>query len=80
MSAASLSWSSSSWLQNCCLTKGTSNEAAKIAEKTSILTVVAQKKAKKIRKVILGLISFREIWGSSFMVFHALNLFGGFNI
>ncbi|KAI5666433.1 hypothetical protein M9H77_16286 [Catharanthus roseus] len=53
MSAASLSWSSSSWLQNHCLTKSMNSEATKFTETTLSLAVVAQKKAKKTRKIIL---------------------------
>nr|XP_027102779.1 50S ribosomal protein L9, chloroplastic-like [Coffea arabica] len=51
--AASLSWGSSSWLSSHCLTQCMRPEATKLPEKASILMVVAQKKAKKTRKIIL---------------------------
>ncbi|XP_071932590.1 large ribosomal subunit protein bL9c-like [Coffea arabica] len=51
--AASLSWGSSSWLSSHCLTQCMRPDATKLPEKTSILMVVAQKKAKKTRKIIL---------------------------
>ncbi|OIT40304.1 PREDICTED: 50S ribosomal protein L9, chloroplastic [Nicotiana attenuata] len=40
-------------LHNYSLAKSTNSETAKLSERTSILTIVAQKKAKKIRKIIL---------------------------
>ncbi|KAK4358655.1 hypothetical protein RND71_020884 [Anisodus tanguticus] len=51
--ATSLSWSSSFCLHNYTLAKSTNLETSKLSERTSILTIVAQKKAKKIRKIIL---------------------------
>ncbi|KAL3518451.1 hypothetical protein ACH5RR_021040 [Cinchona calisaya] len=52
--SATLSWVSSSWLNNNhFLTKTMNSEATKFTEKTLFLTVVAQKKAKKTRKIIL---------------------------
>ncbi|CAI9104959.1 OLC1v1003761C1 [Oldenlandia corymbosa var. corymbosa] len=51
--AASLSWSSSSWFNSHCLTRTSNSEATKFTDKTSNLMVVAQKKAKKVRKVVL---------------------------
>ncbi|KAK9279819.1 hypothetical protein L1049_013501 [Liquidambar formosana] len=48
--AATLSWSSSSWLQS--LGKNM-NETTKISDKRTVMAVVAQKKAKKTRKIIL---------------------------
>ncbi|KAK4409009.1 50S ribosomal protein L9, chloroplastic [Sesamum angolense] len=53
MASTSLSWTSSAWLQNHSLTKKTSTETTKATDRASAFTVVAQKKAKKIRKVIL---------------------------
>ncbi|GAA0148041.1 hypothetical protein Leryth_000712 [Lithospermum erythrorhizon] len=44
-----LSWSSSSFLQNHTF----NNEPSKFTKKTSLFSVVAQKKAKKLRKIIL---------------------------
>ncbi|KAF3659781.1 50S ribosomal protein L9, chloroplastic [Capsicum annuum] len=46
---ANLSWSSSF----CSLAKITNAENTKLSERSSILTIVAQKKTKKIRKIIL---------------------------
>nr|XP_009799890.1 PREDICTED: 50S ribosomal protein L9, chloroplastic-like [Nicotiana sylvestris] len=40
-------------LHNYSLAKNANVETAKLSERTSILTIVAQKKAKKIRKIIL---------------------------
>ncbi|KAI6685212.1 hypothetical protein NL676_031125 [Syzygium grande] len=48
--AAALSWSSSSWLHSF---GGCSNEASEPPDKRSAMVVVAQKKAKKTRKIIL---------------------------
>ncbi|XP_060169667.1 large ribosomal subunit protein bL9c [Lycium barbarum] len=48
--ATSLSWSSSFCLHNYTLAKTTNSETPKLSERTSI---VAQKKAKKLRKIIL---------------------------
>lgn len=53
MASTSLSWASSAWLQNHSLTKKTSTETTKATDRASAFTLVAQKKAKKIRKVIL---------------------------
>ncbi|KAL2511188.1 50S ribosomal protein L9 [Abeliophyllum distichum] len=53
MASISLSWNSSSWLHNHCLTKSMNAETTKLTNRTSVLTVVAQKKAKKVRKIIL---------------------------
>ncbi|CAI9785908.1 unnamed protein product [Fraxinus pennsylvanica] len=53
MASTSLSWNSSSWLNNRCLTKNMNSETTKLMNGTSVLTVVAQKKAKKVRKIIL---------------------------
>ncbi|KAL1557697.1 60S ribosomal protein L9 [Salvia divinorum] len=50
MASTSLSWTSSSWLQNHTFSK---NAAAKAADGAPPLRVVAQKKARKLRKVIL---------------------------
>ncbi|XAR60040.1 hypothetical protein NMG60_11033269 [Bertholletia excelsa] len=50
--AASLSWSSSSWLHGQNLGKHAS-ETARISKRGSVFLVVGQKKAKKIRKIIL---------------------------
>ncbi|XP_015058805.1 50S ribosomal protein L9, chloroplastic [Solanum pennellii] len=47
------SWGSSSCLQKYSLTKNPFSETVKFSERTSILTIVAQKKAKKVRKIIL---------------------------
>lgn len=47
------SWGSSSCLQNYSLTKNLFSETVKFSERTSILTIVAQKKTKKVRKIIL---------------------------
>ncbi|PIN04296.1 Mitochondrial ribosomal protein L9 [Handroanthus impetiginosus] len=53
MASTSLSWTSSSWLQNHSLSKSISTDTTKVARRAPIFRVVAQKKAKKIRKVIL---------------------------
>ncbi|KAI3450633.1 hypothetical protein Pfo_007298 [Paulownia fortunei] len=53
MSSTSLSWTSSSWLQNHSLSKNMSTDSTKVTDRGSVLTVVAQKKAKKTRKIIL---------------------------
>ncbi|KAL7115886.1 hypothetical protein ACP275_04G208900 [Erythranthe tilingii] len=54
MASTSLSWASSSFLQNHTLPKNIINsDTSKFSDRTSILTVVAQKKAKKVRKIIL---------------------------
>ncbi|EYU37024.1 hypothetical protein ABFS82_04G201000 [Erythranthe guttata] len=54
MASTSLSWASSSFLQNHTLPKNIINsDTSKLSDRTSILTVVAQKKAKKVRKIIL---------------------------
>ncbi|KAL7153967.1 hypothetical protein ABFS83_04G203400 [Erythranthe nasuta] len=54
MASTSLSWASSSFLQNHTLPKNIINsDTAKLSDRTSILTVIAQKKAKKVRKIIL---------------------------
>ena len=50
--AVTLSWNSSSWLNNRTLTT-TTNEGIKISDKASTFVVLAQKKAKKTRKIIL---------------------------
>ncbi|KAL8496499.1 hypothetical protein ACS0TY_020271 [Phlomoides rotata] len=50
MASTSLSWTSSSWIQNHSFSK---NTCADTTNGASALTVVAQKKAKKLRKVIL---------------------------
>ncbi|KAL8227216.1 hypothetical protein R6Q57_017048 [Mikania cordata] len=50
--AISLSWSSSSWLNNRTLSRNT-NEGIKISDKSSAFVILAQKKAKKTRKIIL---------------------------
>ncbi|KAD5508665.1 hypothetical protein E3N88_16368 [Mikania micrantha] len=50
--AISLSWSSSSWLNNRALSRNT-NEGIKISDKSSAFVILAQKKAKKTRKIIL---------------------------
>ncbi|KAK9072633.1 hypothetical protein SSX86_009068 [Deinandra increscens subsp. villosa] len=50
--AATLSWTSSSWLNNRTLTRNAS-EGIKISDKSSAFVVLAQKKAKKTRKIIL---------------------------
>ncbi|KAG5577868.1 hypothetical protein H5410_058002 [Solanum commersonii] len=47
------SWGSSSCLQNYSLTKNPFSETVKFSERSSILTIVAQKKTKKVRKIIL---------------------------
>ncbi|MCD9560329.1 Plastid ribosomal protein L9 [Datura stramonium] len=51
--ATTLSWSSSFCLHNYSLAKNSNAETVKLSERTSILTIVAQKKTKKIRKIIL---------------------------
>ncbi|KAL3752407.1 hypothetical protein ACJRO7_013114 [Eucalyptus globulus] len=48
--AATLSWSSSSWLHSL---GGCSNEAPESSDRRSAMVVIAQKKAKKTRKIIL---------------------------
>ncbi|KAK7857727.1 50s ribosomal protein l9 [Quercus suber] len=48
--ASTLSWSSSSWLRSF---GGNSNEASKLSDRRTALVILAQKKAKKTRKVIL---------------------------
>ncbi|KAL2536278.1 50S ribosomal protein L9 [Forsythia ovata] len=53
MASTSLSWNSTSWLHNHCLTKNMNTKTTKLTNRTSVLTVVAQKKAKKVRKIIL---------------------------
>ncbi|KAI3823276.1 hypothetical protein L1987_04709 [Smallanthus sonchifolius] len=50
--AVSLSWNSSSWLNNCTLTRNT-NEGIKISDKSSAFVILAQKKAQKTRMIIL---------------------------
>ncbi|KAL7595928.1 50S ribosomal protein L9, chloroplastic [Lactuca sativa] len=50
--ASNLSWNSSSWLNNRTLTRST-NEGIKISDKSSDFVILAQKKAKKTRKIIL---------------------------
>ncbi|XP_010267275.1 PREDICTED: 50S ribosomal protein L9, chloroplastic [Nelumbo nucifera] len=50
-STAALSWSSSSWFQS--LGGRINSEVSKISEKGVAMAVVAQKKAKKTRKIIL---------------------------
>ncbi|KAI3688170.1 hypothetical protein L1987_81879 [Smallanthus sonchifolius] len=50
--AASLSWNSSSWLNNRTLTT-TTNEGIRIPDKSSAFVILAQKKTKKTRKIIL---------------------------
>ncbi|XP_043702402.1 50S ribosomal protein L9, chloroplastic [Telopea speciosissima] len=50
-STAALSWSSSSWLQNVGGIR--SNESGNISDRGTAMVVVAQKAAKKIRKIIL---------------------------
>ncbi|KAF8403152.1 hypothetical protein HHK36_011249 [Tetracentron sinense] len=47
---ATLSWSSSSWLQSL---GGNMNETTKFSDRGTVMVVVAQKKAKKTRKIIL---------------------------
>ncbi|XP_071711538.1 large ribosomal subunit protein bL9c-like [Rutidosis leptorrhynchoides] len=51
--AASLSWNSSSWLNNNRTLTATTNEPIKISDKSSAFLIFAQKKAKKTRKIIL---------------------------
>lgn len=51
--ATSLFWGSSLCLNNYTLTKSTNPQTVKLSERTSILTVVGQKKTKKVRKIIL---------------------------
>ncbi|KAG8387584.1 hypothetical protein BUALT_Bualt02G0036500 [Buddleja alternifolia] len=53
MASTNLSWTSSSWLQNPTLTKNINIDTTKVAYRASIFTIVAQKKAKKTRKIIL---------------------------
>ncbi|KAI3461364.1 hypothetical protein Pfo_018027 [Paulownia fortunei] len=53
MTSTSLSWTSSSWLRHHSLTKNLTTDTTKAADRASVLTVVAQKKAKKMRKIIL---------------------------
>ncbi|XP_048425219.1 50S ribosomal protein L9, chloroplastic [Pyrus x bretschneideri] len=48
--ASTLSWSSSSWLQSFA---GNTNEATKLSDRRTGLVVIAQKKAKKARTIIL---------------------------
>lgn len=48
--ASTLSWSSSSWLKSF---GGNSNETSKLSDRRTALVILAQKKAKKTRKVIL---------------------------
>ncbi|GAV69943.1 Ribosomal_L9_N domain-containing protein/Ribosomal_L9_C domain-containing protein [Cephalotus follicularis] len=48
--AATLPWSRSSWLHSFV---GTTNETTKLLDKRTVMVVVAQKKAKKTRKIIL---------------------------
>ncbi|KAJ9554706.1 hypothetical protein OSB04_009320 [Centaurea solstitialis] len=50
--AASLSWSSSSWLSTRTLTRNI-NHGAPISDKCSRFVILSQKKAKKTRKIIL---------------------------
>ncbi|KVH90740.1 50S ribosomal protein L9, chloroplastic [Cynara cardunculus var. scolymus] len=50
--AASLSWNSSSWLSNRTLTRNI-NHSAPISDRSSVFVILAQKKAKKTRKIIL---------------------------
>uniref|UniRef100_A0A5B7B8M5 Large ribosomal subunit protein bL9c n=1 Tax=Davidia involucrata TaxID=16924 RepID=A0A5B7B8M5_DAVIN len=50
--AASLSWNCSSWLHSHSLGRNM-NETAKVSDRGSVMLVVAQKKAKKTRKIIL---------------------------
>lgn len=59
--AATLSWASS-WIQNLSLTKNM-NQTTKVSDNGSVLLIVAQKKAKKTRKVI------RELDPPIFFVF-----------
>ncbi|KAJ0941279.1 putative ribosomal protein L9 [Helianthus annuus] len=51
--AVTLSWNSSSWLNNRTLTRTTNEGTTKISDKASTFLVLAQKKAKKTRKIIL---------------------------
>ncbi|MFS7915843.1 putative ribosomal protein L9 [Helianthus anomalus] len=51
--AVTLSWNSSSWLNNRTLTRTTNEGTTKITDKASTFVVLAQKKAKKTRKIIL---------------------------
>lgn len=72
--AATLSWSSSSFFQSF---GNTVNESVKLPDKRSVLLVLAQRKAKKTRKVI-NLFIFLK-WVLTFSNFHSLNpcfLFG----
>ncbi|CAK9140155.1 unnamed protein product [Ilex paraguariensis] len=51
--ATSLSWSSSSWLHTRSSLTKSMNETTRFSDKDSVLAIVAQKKAKKTRKIIL---------------------------
>ncbi|XP_073055808.1 large ribosomal subunit protein bL9c [Primulina eburnea] len=53
MASTSFSWVSSSWLQNSTLTKTVNVDTEKVSDGAPVLKVVAQKKAQKVRKVIL---------------------------
>ncbi|KAK6936117.1 Ribosomal protein L9, N-terminal [Dillenia turbinata] len=52
--ASTLSWSSSSWLKNFSVnTNGKGTSTSKLSDKEATTLIVAQKKAKKTRKIIL---------------------------
>ncbi|KAL6510953.1 60S ribosomal protein L9 [Orobanche gracilis] len=54
MASTSLSWVSSSWIQNHNrFSNNVSADTMKGTDRVSVLTVVAQKKVKKLRKIIL---------------------------
>ncbi|KAL6508757.1 60S ribosomal protein L9 [Orobanche hederae] len=54
MASTSLSWASASWLQNHNrFSNNVSADTMKWTDRVSVLTVVAQKKVKKLRKIIL---------------------------
>ncbi|KAK6141724.1 hypothetical protein DH2020_024526 [Rehmannia glutinosa] len=53
MASTSLSWASSSWLQNHSFSNNVTTDTMKGTDRVSGLTIVAQKKAKKVRKIIL---------------------------
>lgn len=77
MASTSLSWTSSSWLQNHSFSKNTSADTTNGA---SVLTVVAQKKAKKTRKVFkyLHYMMWRTIllfWHQVMILFVFFNFF-----
>ncbi|KAK6163430.1 hypothetical protein DH2020_000294 [Rehmannia glutinosa] len=53
MASTSLSWASSSWLQNHSFSNNVVTDTMKGTDRVSVLKIVAQKKAKKVRKIIL---------------------------